>query len=148
MIRSNDYYKLLWYYVLSLRKDILYSSKYTKISNNLPLFDDDKTLNYRNNITQPTNIFAKHWFHINNEIHTITLQFVFTFYARMRLYDFSPYEVQTSTISSYIKCKNDMCPETYMTCNVSPNSLVMQNLSPFLTSSNNRNIWGWKFSWN
>ena len=124
MIRTINYYKLLWHCVLSLRKDILYLSKYTKISNNLLLFDDGKTLNYCNDITQPTNISAKHWFHINNEIRTIILQFAFTFYTRMRLYAFSPYEVQTSTISPYIKCKNDMCHETYMTCNVCFSKLI------------------------
>ena len=84
MIRPIDYHKLLWHCVLSLIIDVLYSSKYTKISNNLPLFDDDKTLIYCNDIIKPTNMYATHWFHINKEIYTLTLQFAFTFYAGVK----------------------------------------------------------------
>ena len=143
MIRPIDYHKLLWHCVLSLRKDILYSSKYTKISNNLLLFDDDRTLIYCNDITEPTNMYATHWFHINKEIYTLTLQFAFTFYAGVKsiCLTYEWWYVSCHFMLSPLISSTKMIWAFRLICNVSPNIFVMQNLSPFLTSSNNGNIW-------
>ena len=159
MIRSNDYYKLLWHCVLSLRKDVLYSSKYTKISNNLSLFDDDKTLNYCNDITRPTNMYAIH-------DSTSTMKFIQLYYSLPSL------SMQECNLYAWLMSEDmyhaTLCFLPLWDANIyflplyqvqkwyvpwdlydmQCFSFVMQNLSPFLTSSNNRNIWGLKFSWN
>ena len=65
---------MLWHCILSLRKDVLYSSKYTKISNNLPLFMMTKhSLIAMTKLNQPT--------YLQSIDSTSTMKFIQLYYS-------------------------------------------------------------------